>query len=60
MTRPELRARVEAMIDELIDMLDRIDGDADLEPETDDDLTPWSLQASDRVPPRQVSRRRAA
>lgn len=39
MTRSEIRARAEAMIEELIDILDALDGDPDLEANGDEE--PW-------------------
>ncbi len=39
MTRSEIRARAEAMIEELIGILDALDGDPDLEANGDDE--PW-------------------
>ncbi|HTN60237.1 MAG TPA: hypothetical protein VL147_01625 [Devosia sp.] len=56
MTRAQLRRRAEAMIDELIGLLDALDGDPDAEVETDFDLNPISLQAVDRVPAKRIRR----
>lgn len=55
-----IRQRLEDLIERAIEMLDQIDGDADLELETDFDINPISLQAVDRVPAKRVSMRRAA
>jgi hypothetical protein len=60
MTRREIRRRAEDMIHELIDLIDAIDGDPDLEPETDLDFNPVSLQLANRRPPKRVTMRRAA
>lgn len=60
MTRSQLRLRATAMIEELIDLLDALDGDPDFEIETDLDLNPISLQSADRVPVKRISMRRAA
>lgn len=39
MTRAEIRTRAEGMIEELIELLDRLDGDPDLEANGDNE--PW-------------------
>jgi len=57
--RSQLRQRVEAMVEELITLLDQLDGDPDLELETDFDLNPISLQSADRRPARRITRRAA-
>lgn len=54
------RERLKAIIEQCIDLLDQIDGDADLGIETDIDENPVSLQAVDRVPAKRVSVKRAA
>lgn len=56
MTRPE----IEDLIEQLIALVDHIDGDPDAEVETDFDLNPISLQGVDRVPPKRITMRRAA
>jgi len=60
MTRHELRRRAEDWIHHLIGLLDEIDGDPDLEVETDLDINPVSLQSVDRRPVKRVNLRRAA
>lgn len=60
MTRAQIRHRAEALIEQLIDLLDAIDGDPDAEIETDFDINPISLQAVDRLPPKRITMRRAA
>jgi hypothetical protein len=60
MTRAEIRLRAEDLIEQLIALVDQIDGDPDAEIETDFDTNPVSLQGADRVPPRSVTKRRAA
>lgn len=60
MTRPEIRARAADLIEQLIAIIDEIDGDPDAEIETDFDLNPISLQGVDRVPPKRITMRRAA
>ena len=57
MTRSELRQRAEAMVEELIGILDVLDGDSDFEIETDQTLNPVSLQAADRRPAKRIRRR---
>lgn len=60
MTRSEIRRRAEDLIEQLIGLLDELDGDPDAEIETDFDLNPISLQGVDRVPPKRFTMRRAA
>jgi hypothetical protein len=60
MTRANLRRRLEDVIERAIELLDRMDGDADFETETDFDNNPISLQSADRVPPKRITRQRAA
>lgn len=60
MNRAQLRQRTEAMIEQLIALLDDLDGDPDAEIETDFDLNPISLQSANRKPPRRITRRAAA
>lgn len=56
MNRTQLRQRTEAMIEDLINMLDQLDGDPDLEMETDFDINPISLQSADRRQARHIRR----
>ena len=60
MTRSELRQRAEAMIEELVSILDTIDGDPDAETETDLHINPVSLQVAEIRPAKRVTLRRAA
>lgn len=60
MTRPEIRQRAEDLVEQLIDILDLLDGDPHAEIETDVDLNPISLQGVDRVPPKRITMRRGA
>lgn len=60
MTRAEIRQRAEDLIEQLIALVDQIDGDPDAEIETDFDLNPISLHGVDRVPAKRISMRRAA
>ena len=60
MTRAQLRQRLEDLIECAIEMLDQIDGDVDLEVETDLNINPVSLQSVDRVPAKRITTRRAA
>jgi len=60
MTRSQLRQRAEVMIEELIYLLDQLDGDPEAEVETDFNINPVSLQSSNRVPAKRISMRRAA
>ncbi|UXN74472.1 hypothetical protein N8D56_04845 [Devosia sp. A8/3-2] len=59
MTRSQLRQRTAAMIEELIDLLDQLDGDPDDELETDLDINPVSLQSVERRPVRHITQRAA-
>lgn len=59
MTRSQLRQRAEDMVEELIALLDQLDGDSDFELETDFDINPISLQSADRRPARRITRRAA-
>lgn len=61
------RARIEALAAWLIDLLDRLDGDADAEPDHESEEEPgeaWAqparLGAVKLVPPRRIARRVAA
>jgi hypothetical protein len=60
MTRTEIRQRAEYLIEQLIALVDQIDGDPDAEIETDFDLNPISLQGVDRAPPKRITMRRAS
>lgn len=60
MNRPHLRQRLEDLIERAINMLDQIDGDAELELETDVNINSTSLQSIDRRPVKRVTMRRAA
>lgn len=46
---PEMRARLEATIEALVSLLDEIDGDPDLEPDTDEPSLGWTYD-NDGVP----------
>lgn len=56
MTHSQLRQRAEATIEQLIDLVNQLDGDPDAEPETDIDINPISLQSVDRVPAKRIWR----
>ncbi|MBN9333271.1 hypothetical protein [Devosia sp.] len=60
MTRSEIRQRAEDLIEQLIALVDQIDGDPEAEIETDFDLNPISLQGVDRVPAKNITMRRVA
>lgn len=54
--RSALRDRLTDIIEQAITMLDALDGDPELEIETDLDLNPISLQCVDRVPAKRIRR----
>ncbi|MCK8788291.1 hypothetical protein M0638_28470, partial [Roseomonas sp. NAR14] len=61
------RARIEALAAWLIDLLDRLDGDAEAEPDHDGEeepdeawMQPAMLGAAELVPARRIARRAAA
>lgn len=56
---PTRRQQIEDAIERLIALLDAMDGDADLEPESDLNANPVSLQAVDRKRVKHITRRAA-